>query len=49
MVEKKGGRSFIVDLRRTYVPFTRSAFAIIDHVFLFAAESGKTILWYAVS
>jgi hypothetical protein len=49
MVEKEGDRFFIIDLWRTYVPITRCAFAIIDHVLLFAAGSGKTILWYTVS
>jgi hypothetical protein len=49
MVEEEGERCFIVDLWRMYAPFTRCAFAIIDHALPFAAGSGKTILWYAVS
>lgn len=49
MVEGEGERCLTVDLWRTYVPFTRCAFAIIDHFLLFAAGSGKTTLWYAVS
>ncbi len=47
MVEKEGERYFVVDLWRTYVHFTRGAFAIIDHVLLIPAGAGKTILWYA--
>ena len=49
VAEEEGERCFIVALWRSYVPFTLCASALVDHVLLFAAGSGKTILWYAVS